>query len=92
LGCSTVVYVWVHGAIEGAGEEFACGVERGVDGGGEAVSGSYLVGYFEGCALMGESCVVWVVSLHKLCELLFEVVCRGVFCVLSVDPFVCFGG
>jgi hypothetical protein len=30
-----------------------------------------LVGYFEGCALRGESCGVWVVSLHKLCEFLY---------------------
>ena len=92
LRCGTISYVRVHGAVEGAGEEFACGVERGVDGRSEAVWESSLVGYFEGCDLRGESCGVWVVSLHKLCELLCEIGCRGVFCVLSVEPFVSFGG
>jgi hypothetical protein len=58
-----MAYVWVHGAIEGAGEEFALGVERGVYGGGEAVWKSSLVGYFEGCVLGGESCGGWVESL-----------------------------
>jgi hypothetical protein len=86
------VYVWDYGAIEGVGEEFACGVERGVDGGGEVVWESSLVGYFKGCALRGESCGVWVVSLHKLCELVCEVGCRGVFGVLRVEAFGSFGG
>jgi hypothetical protein len=35
---------------------------------------------------------VWVVSLHKLCGLLCEAGFRGVFFVLSVEPFVSFGG
>ena len=74
------------------GLSWTSGVERGVDGGSETVRESSLVGYFERCALRGESCGVWVVSLHKLCELLCEVSCRGVFCVLSVEPFVSFGG
>ena len=92
LGCCTIFYVWFHGAIERAGEEFVWGVERGVDGGGEAVWESFLVGYFEGFVLRGESCGAWVVSLHKLCEFLFEVSCGGVFSMLSVEPFVAFGG
>ena len=92
LGCSIIVHVWVHGAIDGAGEEFACGVKRGVDSDGEAVWDSSLIGYFEGCALRGESCGVRVVSFHKPCELLCKVGWRGVFCVLSVEPFVLFGG
>ena len=92
MGCCTIVYVRVHGVVERDGEEFARGVERGVDGGGEAVWERSLVGYFKECALRGESCGVWVVSLHKLCELLCEVGCRGVFYVLSVEPFVSFRG
>jgi hypothetical protein len=56
--------------LRGAGEEFAYGVERGVDGGSETVWESSLVGYLKKCALRGESCGVWVVSLHKLSELL----------------------
>jgi hypothetical protein len=59
-----------------------------VDGGSEAIWESSLVGYVEGCALRGESCGVWVVSLHELSELLCEVGYRGVLCVLSVEPFV----
>ena len=47
---------------------------------------------FEGCTLGGKSCDVSMVSLHKLCELFCEVGCRGVFWVLSVEPFVSFGG
>ncbi len=58
--------------------------ERGVDGGGEAVWESSLVGCFEGCALGGESCGGWVVSLHKLCEPLCEVNYERVFSVLGI--------
>ena len=63
-----------------------------MDGGGEAVWESSLVGYFEECTLRVKSCGAWVVSLHKLCELLCEDGCRGVFCVLSVKQFLSFGG
>jgi hypothetical protein len=42
-----VTYVWVHGAVERASEEFALGVECGVDGSCEAVWEGLLVGYFE---------------------------------------------
>jgi hypothetical protein len=58
LGCNIIVYVWVHEAIERAGEEFARSVERGVDGGGEAVWESSLIGLFEECASRDESCDV----------------------------------
>ena len=37
-------------------------------------------------------CGVWVASIHKLCELLCELGCRVVFCVLNVEPFVSFVG
>ncbi len=67
-----------------AGEEFACGVERGLDCGGEVVWESSLGGYFVGCALRDESRGVWVVSLHTLCELLCEASCRRVLRVLMV--------
>ena len=63
-----------------------------MDGGNEAVWESSLVNYFEGCALGSMSCGVWMVSLHKLCELLCEVGFRGVFRVMSVEPFVSFRG
>ena len=79
LRCCTIPYVRVYGAVEGDGEEFARGVECGVDSGGEAVWESYLIGYFEGCASRGKPCGVFMVFLHKLCELLCEVGCRGVF-------------
>ena len=38
------------------------------------------------------SCGVWMVSLHKFCELLCAVGYRGVFCVLIVEPIVSLGG
>ncbi len=51
-----------------------------------------MVGYFEGCALGDEAGGVWVVSFHKVNEVLCEIGCGGVLCMLGVEPLISFGG
>ena len=46
-----IAYVRAHGAIEGPSEDFACGVDCGVDGGYEAMWECSLVGYVGDCVL-----------------------------------------
>ncbi len=41
--------------------------------------------------LGGEAGVVWVVSLHKFNEVLCEVGCGGMLCMLGVEPMISFG-
>ena len=79
LGCGKIVYVRVHGVVEGAGEEFACGVKRGVDVGSDAVWESSLAGYFERCALRGESYGVLVVFFMSFVSSRVKLVVRECF-------------
>ena len=62
-----------------------------MDGPSEAVLEGLLVGYFEGCALGGKACGVWMLSLHKFNEVLCEIGCGRVLCMLGVDPVISFG-
>ncbi len=63
-----------------------------MDGPNEAVCEGFLVLYFEGCALGGKACGVWMVSLHKFNEFLCEIGCGGVLCRLGEEPLLSFGG
>jgi len=88
MGYHTIANIWVHGAIEWPGEEFACGVESGTNGSSEAWWACLLLSEFKSCALGSDSCGLWVVYLHVFGELLGEVNCWGMFCVFGVEPFV----
>ena len=88
IGCRTIAYNWVHGAVKWAGEQLACGVESGMDGSSETLWECLLVGEFKGCASGSTSCGLWMVAMHEFGEFLGEVGCWGVFYVLDVEPFV----
>ena len=92
MGCRTIADLWGRGAVKWAREQFACGVENGMDGSSEAWWECLLLDEFKGCALGSASCGLWVVSLHEFGEFLDTAGCWGVFCVLGIDPFVpCWG-
>ena len=69
MGCRTIADIGVHGAVEWAGEKFACGVESGMNGSNEAWCDCLLIGKFKSCALRSTSCGLWVVSVHEFREL-----------------------
>jgi hypothetical protein len=79
LGCRTVADIWVHGDVKWAGEQFAYGVESGMDGSSEAWWDCMLVVQFQSYDLGSASCGLWVVTLHEFGEFLGEVSCWRVF-------------
>ena len=64
-----VFYVWVHGAVEWACEDFEGCVETCVYCGGERLCDSLLIGYFRRYALWVKAFSSWMVSLHEVCEI-----------------------
>ena len=63
VGCLTIDDIWAHGAIDWAGEKFACGVESDMNSSSEAWRECLLVGKFKSCVLGNASSGLWVVSL-----------------------------
>ena len=72
--CGAVFYVWIHGTVKWACEDFEGCVETCVYCGCKDLCDSPLVGYFRECALWVEAFGSWMVTLHEVCEISDEVV------------------
>ncbi len=68
-----VFNVWVHGAVLWACEYFESCVEACMYCRGEAMCDRPLIGYFGYYALWIQPLCAWVVCLHEVCEICYEV-------------------